>query len=136
MLSSKELTSNSDLIRYFQNVKQIYLRGILTRKLYDPFIFLTPYWENHFQVMKIKLSCLEILEGLTTHYIRFWLLKFQGKIVLYQGLVFFLPVVVFFLPRSGTKSTTTGILITNKLWRRYLSSNEATLLTIQKDVSL
>ena len=39
----KELTSNSDLMRDFQNVKQIYLRGILTRKLYDPFIFLTPY---------------------------------------------------------------------------------------------
>ncbi len=42
MWSGKELTSNSDLIRNFQNVKQIYLRGILTRKLYDTFIFLTP----------------------------------------------------------------------------------------------
>ena len=39
--------------------------------------------------------------------------KFQGKIVLYQGLVFFLPVVVLKIPDLGTKSTSTGILIKN-----------------------
>ncbi len=38
----------------------------------------------------------------------FCLLKFQGKIVLYQSLVFFLPVVVLKIPDLGTKSTTTG----------------------------
>jgi hypothetical protein len=59
-------------------------------------------------------------------------LKFQGKIVLYQGMVFFLPVVVLFVPDLGTKNTSIGILIINKLWRRYLTSDEATLLTIQK----
>ena len=131
------MTSNSDLIRYFQNVKQIYLRGILTRKLYDPFIFLTPYWENHFQVMKIKLSLLkiklsyleifqkEVLWNYTPSpvlilvlYLILYLppVKFQGKKVSYQGLVFFLPVVVHKIPDLGTKSTSIGIQIKNHSW--------------------
>ena len=39
--------------------------------------------------------------------------KYQGKKVSYQGLVFFLPVVVHKIPDLGTKSTSTGILIKN-----------------------
>lgn len=42
-----------------------------------------------------------------------------------------------FVPRFGIFSTSIGILILNKLWRRYLTSDEATRLTIQKkEVSL
>ena len=40
--------------------------------------------------------------------------KYIGKIVSYQGLVFFLPAVVLKIPDLGTKSTTTGILVINK----------------------
>ena len=50
---------------------------------------------------------------------------------MYQGLVFFLPVVVLKIPNLGNSSTTAGILVMNKLWRK-LTSDEATLLTIQE----
>ena len=104
------MTSNSDLIRYFQNVKQIYLRGILTRKRYNTFVFLTPYWENHFQVMKIKLSLkkiklsyLEILEGLTTHYILIVKISRGNS----------------FVPRSGIFSTSSGTFCTRPWYKKY-----------------
>ena len=42
--------------------------------------------------------------------------KYIGKIVSYQGLVFFLPAVVLKIPDLGTKSTTTGILVMNKFY--------------------
>ena len=89
-----------------------------------------PGYENKIISLENKIILLGNFRR--SNYIRFWLLKFQGKIVLYQGLVFFLPIVVLFVPDLGTKNTTIGILILNKLWRRYLTSDEATLLTIQE----